>query len=61
MIMFVIRWWAHLNIFNSLLPIFFFFVIEFNYKSVKCSLLMKWSEPGQGNFLHLQMYFPGQV
>lgn len=22
---------------------------------------MEWSEPGQGHFLHLQMYFPGQV
>lgn len=61
MIMFVIRLWAHLNIFNRLLPFFFFLAIEFNYKSIKSFLLMKWSEPGQGHFLHLQMYFPGQV
>ena len=59
MIMFVIRLWAHLNIFNRLLP--FFLAIEFNYKSIKSFLLMEWSEPGQGHFLRLQMYFPGQV
>lgn len=28
------------------------------YESVKSSLFMKWSERGQGQYPHLQMYFP---